>query len=128
MTSLSARCRWAHLQHSKRHSSYVGEVFGNADLDAQRLSCSYHVDALFADGFANSTPSATTTNGTGDVPVESPGTKDFDAERELDAAMLPVEVKEQRLSGLIQSILCGACLGENVARLHVCFLSSGVIC
>jgi hypothetical protein len=36
---------------------------------------------------------------------------DFDAERELDAAMLPVEVKEQRLSGLLQSLLCGACLG-----------------
>ena len=36
---------------------------------------------------------------------------DFDAERELDAAMLPVEVKEQRLSGLLQSLLCAACLG-----------------
>ena len=50
--------------------------------------------------------------GPGDVPVETAHKRgDFDAERELDAAMLPVEVKEQRLSGLLQSLLCGACLG-----------------
>lgn len=47
------------------------------------------------------------------MPVGGQGLdKGFDAERELDAAMLPVEVKEQRVSGLIQSLLCGACLGK----------------
>jgi hypothetical protein len=60
---------------------------------------------------AGGTPGSST--GPGDVPVSTKrrGGGDFDAERELDAAALPVEVKEQRLSGLLQSLLCGACLG-----------------
>ena len=35
----------------------------------------------------------------------------LEVERQLDS-FLPMEVQEQRMSGLIQSLLCAACLGE----------------
>ena len=35
----------------------------------------------------------------------------LEVERQLDS-FLPTEVQEQRMSGLIQSLLCAACLGE----------------
>ena len=76
-------------------------------------------------GPASSAPSSSAA-GPGDVPVgkapgdegRSPGGGDaFDVERELDG-LLPVEVKEQRVSGLIQSALCGVALGEPLLCMH----------
>ena len=53
----------------------------------------------------------------------------LEVERQLDS-FLPTEVQEQRMSGLIQSLLCAACLGElwMVELLHATELPASPGC
>ena len=49
----------------------------------------------------------------------------FDPEKDVDD-LLPVEVKEQRLSNLLQSLMVGGCVGAMPLLKKICFV--GVLC
>lgn len=50
----------------------------------------------------------------------------FDVEKDIDD-LLPVEVKEQRLSNLLQAILVGGCVGA-MPFLKTIFSTMGLFC
>ncbi|KAJ0111475.1 hypothetical protein Patl1_00826 [Pistacia atlantica] len=94
---------------SIRKNASLGQLYGTMQEAYQHMQTPLIYQQPAAQGlkeFKESTIQAASCMGNIDAPVDETV---FDIEKEIDD-LLPVEVKEQRLSNLLQAILVGACV------------------
>ncbi|XP_044501904.1 probable boron transporter 2 [Mangifera indica] len=94
---------------SMSKNASLGQLYGNMQEAYQQMQTPLIYQQPEAQGLKElkeSTIQAASCNGNIDAPVDETL---FDIEKEIDD-LLPVEVKEQRLSNLLQAILVGACV------------------
>lgn len=96
-------------KRSIRENASLGQLYGNMQEAFQQMQTPLvyqQPSPLALKELKNSTIQLASSNGTLDAPVDE---SIFDPEKDIDD-LLPVEVKEQRLSNLMQSLMVGACV------------------
>ncbi|KAF5452206.1 hypothetical protein F2P56_027233 [Juglans regia] len=94
---------------SIRNNASLGQLYGSMQEAYQQMQSPLIYQERSARGLKelkNSTIQMASSMGNIDVPVDE---SVFDVEKEIDD-LLPVEVKEQRLSNLLQAIMIGGCV------------------
>ncbi|CAK7348487.1 unnamed protein product [Dovyalis caffra] len=93
---------------SLRKNASLGQLYGNMQEAYQQMQTPliYQQSSQGLKEFKESTIQAATCNGHIDAPVDETV---FDIEKEIDD-LLPVEVKEQRVSNLLQATMVGGCV------------------
>ncbi|KAI5075445.1 hypothetical protein GOP47_0009521 [Adiantum capillus-veneris] len=97
-------------KRSIQENASLGQLYGNMQEAFQQMQTPLvyqQPSALALKEMKSSTIQAASSNGRFDAPVDE---SIFDPEKDVDE-LLPVEVKEQRLSNLLQSLMVGACVG-----------------
>ncbi|KAJ6873264.1 boron transporter 1 [Populus alba x Populus x berolinensis] len=95
-------------RRSLRKNASLGQLYGNMQEAYQQMQTPliYQQPAQGLKEFKESTIQASTCTGHIDAPVDETV---FDIEKEIDD-LLPVEVKEQRLSNILQATMVGGCV------------------
>ncbi|KAJ6723297.1 ANION EXCHANGE PROTEIN [Salix koriyanagi] len=95
-------------RRSLRKNASLGQLYGNMQEAYQQMQTPliYQQPAQGLKEFKESTIQAATCTGHIDAPVDETV---FDIEKEIDD-LLPVEVKEQRVSNLLQAAMVGGCV------------------
>lgn len=97
-------------KRSIEENASLGKLYGDMQQAFQQMQTPLvyqQPSTLALKELKNSTIQAASSNGILDMPVDE---SIFDPEKDVDE-LLPVEVKEQRLSNLLQSLMVGACVG-----------------
>ncbi|KAK6239531.1 hypothetical protein QUC31_005000 [Theobroma cacao] len=100
----------ATARKSIRKNASLGQLYGNMQEAYQQMQTPLVYQETSARGLnelKESTVQAATCTGNIDAPIDETL---FDIEKEIDD-LLPVEVKEQRLSNLLQATMVGGCVG-----------------
>ncbi|KAL6186117.1 hypothetical protein ACLB2K_042239 [Fragaria x ananassa] len=109
-----------------RNNASLGQVHGGMQEAYQQMQTPLIYQELSARGLKelkDSTIQMASSMGNMDAPVDETV---FDVEKDIDD-LLPVEVKEQRLSNLLQAILVGGCVGA-MPFLKTIFSTMGLFC
>ncbi|CAI0470047.1 unnamed protein product [Linum tenue] len=95
-------------RRSIRNNASLGQLYGNMQEAYQNMQTPliYQQPSQGLKEFKESTIQTATCTGQIDAPIDE---TTFDIEKEIDD-LLPVEVKEQRVSNLLQSALVGGCV------------------
>ncbi|MCO5609078.1 hypothetical protein L7F22_063300 [Adiantum nelumboides] len=97
-------------KRSIKENASLGQLYGNMQEAFQQMQTPLvyqQPSTLALKELKNSTIQAASSTGRFDAPVDE---SIFDPEKDVDE-LLPMEVKEQRLSNLLQSLMVGACVG-----------------